>query len=232
LKAKVDASLSQWLKNQLGRWGVLVQGSVWVLGTVGAFLLPPPIGLIGGDEKGLAKVAQFIISVVLGLAFVAGRRWKNRKHLARWSLASAGLLVVSICCFLAYQYLLYSFTCKYNGQAVIIGTSYTQQGAYYTHENPGEACDDLLDDFAGRAEDIWTKDSITRCRLALAFTYILCIPVFTISMIAVVQAIYILKPRRASARRPRPDNVRSDASPQSKQERTKPSTNQIGKQSD
>jgi hypothetical protein len=44
-------------------------------------------------------------------------------------------------------------------------------------------------DFAGETEAIWTRDSINHRRLILAASYVSCLPLFTICLIAVVQAI-------------------------------------------
>jgi hypothetical protein len=44
-------------------------------------------------------------------------------------------------------------------------------------------------DVAGATEAIWTAESINRRRLILAATYVCCLPLFTLCLIAVVQAI-------------------------------------------
>ena len=75
------------------------------------------------------------------------------------------------------------------GEKVVIGSVYTPQGLSYTEKNPKISCDDLVADFPGKPEDIWTRDSINRRRLILAATYVSCLPLFTICLIAVVQAV-------------------------------------------
>ena len=44
-------------------------------------------------------------------------------------------------------------------------------------------------DVAGAAEAIWTSESINRRRLILAATYVCCLPLFALCLIAVVQAL-------------------------------------------
>src|ERR1035441_1848740 len=60
-------------------------------------------------------------------------------------------------------------------------------------KNPNLSLDALLEDFTGRAEDVWTRESINRRRLALAGLYVSCLPWFTVCVVAVVQAIQCLR---------------------------------------
>lgn len=80
--------------------------------------------------------------------------------------------------------------CQYYGQTVVVGSVYTQQGQYYVGQNPGITCEGLLEDFVGKAEDVWTKESITRCLFLLAGTYLSCVPLFGFCVMSLVQALY------------------------------------------
>jgi hypothetical protein len=168
----------------------LLQVAAWILGTMAGFLLLPT-EISREDEKAWLKLAPFVIAVVLGLMVIAARRWSPEKHLGRWWFVAIALFIFSISGFIGYGYLSYSWTCKYNNQTLIIGTSLTDQGRYYVRQNPGISCEDLLMDFAGKVEDIWTKESINRCRILLAGIYINLIPIFAMSMISVIQVIHI-----------------------------------------
>jgi hypothetical protein len=173
-----------------------MQGAIWVSGIIGSFLLPPPVGVLKEEHKLWLRLAQFIIAVLVGLLFILKRKWNKKSQVKWWSVISAAALVLSVACFTGYQYLLYSWTCNYNQQSVVIGTDYTPQGAYYVKQNPqGITCDELVADFAGKVEDIWTKRSINRARLILAGTYISCLPLFTVCLIAVLHAIHVGEPR-------------------------------------
>ena len=167
----------------------LAQAAVWLGGILGGFLLPPPVGVSASGEKIWLRLGQFILAVVLGLVFFAARRWKQRRHALRWCAAALVFLALAVAAFFRYQQLTLAWTGNYAGQKVVIGTAYTAQGVAYTAENPKMSCDDLVFDFAGKTEDIWTRDSINRHRLLLAATYVSCLPLFTICLIAMVQAI-------------------------------------------
>ena len=71
----------------------------------------------------------------------------------------------------------------------MIGTSYSEHALSYIKENPNATCTSLLEDFAGKAEDIWTGDSINKSRYILAGTYVLNLPLFIVCIIGVVQAL-------------------------------------------
>jgi hypothetical protein len=91
---------------------------------------------------------------------------------------------------LGYWHLVYERTCAYDNQKIIIGTIYTNKGRTYVEQNPNKTCDEVLDDFVGEAEAVWTKESINRSRLALETSYIFCISLFAVCLLALGQAVY------------------------------------------
>jgi len=185
-----------WIQGLKKSWIGLSQAAVWILSIIGGFLLPPPVGISETADKVWLRLAQFTITVVLGITFIAARRWNKRKHATGWWVGSAILLVISLTTFVAYQALSYQWTCKYYNEVKIIGgNEYTPHGADYITENPGASCETILKENAGKVYDVWAKDSIDRRRIALGAIYIICIPLFTICIIAVAQAIYIRSPR-------------------------------------
>jgi amino acid transporter len=188
------SEVSNWFQQSKKKWGVLAQTAVWVLGIIGSFLLPPPVGITQQSEKLWLRLAQFIIICVVGLMFIAARRWNRNKHILKWWVSSALILAVAIFSFFWYQRLLNSWTCKYYEQSRIVGSEPTNpHGVEYFRDNPGASCEDALKEHAGKAEDVWTKASIDSRQIILAGIYILCVPLFTICIIAVLQTIHIIE---------------------------------------
>jgi len=183
--------LNQWYKQARNNWAVLAQASIWAIGIIGSFLLPPPVSISKEDEKIWLRLAQFVIAILLGLLFVVARKWNEERHSKWWATSGAVLLLLSLLLFVGYQYLSFSLTCKYYSQTVVVGSSYTPRGTYYVEKNPGISCETLLKHFAGRVEDVWTKESITRNRIVLAVAYIGSIPFFVACIIGVIQALSI-----------------------------------------
>ena len=174
-------------------WAVLSQVAVWVVGIIGGFVLPPPIGLSHEDEKIWQRLGVFVVTVLVGLLFIAARRWNKAKHFRAWAVAAGACLLLAVVAFLGYQALLSSRTCAYESQRLVIGNVYTQQGRAYAEKNPGISCHDLLDDFAGKADDVWTTDSINSNRLTMAEVYITCLPLFAICLMSILQAVSLAR---------------------------------------
>jgi hypothetical protein len=183
------SEIQRWLQQGRKSWVILAQGAAWLGGVLGGFLLPPPVGVSAGEEKIWLRLGQFVIAVVLGLVFFAARKWNQRRHALGWCGTALVFLLLAVGAFFRYQQLTMSWTGNYVGQKIVIGSAYTAQGLAYTATNPRISCDDLIFDFAGRAEDIWTRDSINGRRLVLAATYVSCLPLFAICLIAVVQSV-------------------------------------------
>jgi hypothetical protein len=184
-----SSSNHTWVKQARKSWLVLAQGSLWVGGILGGFLLPPPAGLLASEEKVWLRLGQFVIAVVLGLVFFAGRRWGQPRYAPWWAGAALLVLAVAVAVFFRYQQLTLAWTGDYAGQRVVVGAVLTPHGQAYTQANPDLSRDQLIMDVAGATEAIWTGESINRRRLILAATYVCCLPLFTLCLIAVVQAI-------------------------------------------
>ena len=162
---------------------------VFIVGIVGSFVIAPPGGVASGGNTTLINFSKFIVAALAGLILILVHKWNQRKHLARWTLLAVCSLVLSVLAYFAYQHFLDTRTCKYFDQLAVIGDTYTQIGQNYLRETPNASCSTLLEDFAGKAEDVWTQDSINRSRYVLGLAYISCIPLFTVCIIAVVQSL-------------------------------------------
>lgn len=166
---------------------------MWVLGIVGSFVLPPPVGISREDEKIWQRLGKFVVTILVGLLFIAARRWDKRRHFRGWTTAAGVWLVLAVTVFLGYQALLSSRTCARDSERLVIGNVYTPQGAAYAQKHPGISCRDLLDDFAGKADDVWTEESINHSRMMLAEIYISCLPLFAICLVAILQAVSLVR---------------------------------------
>jgi hypothetical protein len=184
-----SSEIKRWLQSSRKSWLVLTQGGLWIAGILGGFLLPPPVGVSASDEKIWLRLGQFIIAVVLGLVFLAGRKWNQPRHSLRWGGAALLFLAFAVAAFFRYQQLTLSWTANYAGDRVVTGSTFTPQGLAYTQKNPNISGDELINDFAGKTDEIWARESINHRRLILAATYVSCLPLFTICLIAVVQAV-------------------------------------------
>jgi hypothetical protein len=181
------ADNKRWLLQLRKGWLPLAQAAVWVGGILGGFLLPPPVGVTAADERTWLRFGQFVTAIVLGLVLFAAWRWHQTRHAPWWAGVALLSLALAGGAFFRYQQLTLAWTGEYVGNKVVVGSVYTPHGQSYVEKNPSLSRNDLIFDFAGKIEEIWTRDSINRRRLLLAATYVACLPLFTICLIAVVQ---------------------------------------------
>ncbi len=177
-----------WLKQSRKSWAVLAQASAWVLALVGGFLLPPPTGGWGEADKTWLRFGQFFVAVLVGLIFVPVWKWKQKKHALGWWEAAMVSLVLATGGFFTYQSLTVRWTGYFFEDKVLLGSEYTDVGRTYVEKHPNLPVHLLLEDFLGRADDIWTHESITRRRLILSGLYLGCLPLLAVCLISVVQA--------------------------------------------
>jgi hypothetical protein len=181
------------------RWGLLAQGSLFILGVVGAFVLPPPIGGTGHENKIWLRLAGFIVAILLGAMVLLSLRWGDRKSTSWWGIAAIVLLILSVAGFFIYQHMVDNYICQYFGRALVIGDEYTKQAQLHISQNHGITCSGLLEDFVGNAEDVWTSESINRCRMSLSGAYLACVTLFSLCIMTMVQALYSIS-RKGSGR--------------------------------
>lgn len=206
------SEFQKWLQRSRKSWMALTQGALWLCGILGGFLLPPPVGFASGDDKIWLRLGQFVIAVLLGLVFLTTQRWNQPRHSLRWAGAAAVFLAVAVAAFFCYQQLMLAWTCNYSGDNIVIGSVFTPHGLSYRQKHPEFSYDELVSDFTGKTDEIWTRESINRRRLILAAIYVSCLPLFTICLIAVVQGIQCrdrmtkrgAKPQKMKRERPPP----------------------------
>jgi hypothetical protein len=178
-------------------WNVLVQVATWLSSLIAGFLLPPPVGSVQGDGGALFKFAQFVVTVFVGLMAIPILKWRQRADTWVWWTVALATLLGGIAAFFSYSSLTDSWTEWYANRQVVIGSELNEDAQEYAqeyrkenpeHKKPSPA--QLLLDFPGGPENVWTKSSIDRRRHALGAIYVLCMPLFTLCVIAVTQAIY------------------------------------------
>ncbi|MBI3851643.1 MAG: hypothetical protein HY298_15400 [Verrucomicrobia bacterium] len=168
---------------------MLAQTATWVLGVLAGFLLPPPIGT-PQESQVWVRFAQFVITVLIGLLVLAALRWERKKDAFRWGAISLLFLFLGTATFFGYQFFAARWTTTYNEQRVVIGDVYTAHGRGYHDENPNLPPADLIMDHKGEVEKIWTRESIAQRRLLLAAMYVLAMPLFTVCVMSIVQALH------------------------------------------
>jgi hypothetical protein len=196
------------LKKSRASWWLLAQSTIWIAAVIAGFMLPPPVGTVE-ETKVWVRFAQFVITVLIGLFVLAELRWNRKKDSLGWGSLSALFLVLGTAVFFSYQFFAARWTAPYSNQRVVIGDTFTQLGGQYHRENPNLTMEDLVMHYAGHIEKIWTRESLQQRRVLLAGLYILAMPLFTICIMSIVQAMQCAassSPRKR-ARTPRSASV-------------------------
>jgi hypothetical protein len=181
------------LKNYLSllksNWVLLTQGAVFIVSAVAAFIKPLSIfDPISGMTK-VRAFSIFIVTILTGLFFYFNSRWWRKADASRWAMITLVCLVLCVIGFLIFQHLGDTRICQYDEAGYVIGTEFTPQGARYVTLNPGISCKQLLMDFTGNVDDIWTDSSIIRSRLLLSLSYIVCFSLASVCLLSLLQAI-------------------------------------------
>jgi hypothetical protein len=188
------------LKHWQRSWTLLAQSAAWILAVVAGFLVPPPIGT-EEEAKVWVRFAQFVATVVTGLALVAGMRWQRRKDTLAWSMISGGALLIATVAFFGYQIGVARWTTNYAGNPTIVGSEWTELGRELRDKKPGASLGELVMDVGGETTWLWTRESVLRRRVALAALYVLPMPLLTLCVIGTVQAVRCASPNPRRRRR-------------------------------
>lgn len=182
-------SVQEVLKRSQKSWVMLAQSAAWVAGVLAGFLLPPPVGT-SHDSQVWVRFAQFVITVLIGLLVLAALRWKRKKDAFHWGAIAMLFLFLGTATFFGYQFFAARWTTWYHDRAVVIGGDYTTHGREYHEEHLNLPPTDLIMDHRGKVEEIWTRESLTQRRLLLAAMYVLAMPLFTVCVMSIVQALH------------------------------------------
>lgn len=123
----------------------------------------------------IAKYWAGLASVIAGASFLVvllfSRTQRGQKHLRHLLRLVLLFLCVGLVLAIAYYVAYTNFTANYAGFRRVVGTEYTSHGAQYHDQHPEYDSEQLLFDFGGRADEVWTSRSLARGRLLLGFLY-------------------------------------------------------------
>lgn len=174
----------------LGRHGRLVLAAGGIAAAAAASALePPPPGLADAAARNASRHAALVGAALTALAilpFVTRRRGPGRRM---WIALAAAGIALGVASFAAAGWVQRTCTVTYAGNSVIAGTELTPLAERYLAANPDASRADLLFDARGTVEHVWTATSIERCRIAVAGTYALWIPLLVIGLLAAIGSV-------------------------------------------
>lgn len=175
------------LKTLKRNWNILSSVALFIIGILGTFLKSPPDYI--ASENIFTNAGKFIATLVVGLMFVPVILWKSKGHTRNWWILASVTFILSIVCLFTYLHLKQKWMCPCfdENKLILIGSELRPD---LDESVKDSNCQELLQGSSCHPERVWKKDSIDKNRLFLAGVYVLSLPLFIISMISVVQAIY------------------------------------------
>jgi hypothetical protein len=186
-RKKGSILLKDWSGGTKKYLAILTSLAGFVVSLVGGFV--QPVTISDEQRSALLRFTPFLVTIIAGLIFFLAQKWSSGKGANRWFVICAASFVLSVLSLMTYWYFIHDRTCIYDGENRIVGTSYTPKGQSYVSEYPHKTCEELLDDFVGEAEAVWTKESINQSRLILESSYIICICLLAICLLSLGQAV-------------------------------------------
>ena len=154
-----------------------------------AALLTQPAALAPGESRTRAAFAALASAGIVAGAVIplTARRRTSTRGVA--VVAAAIALVLGLTAFVSSASIQRQCTLQYDGRAVLIGTELTALGLEYRRLNPQLPIEEILRDSRGDTETVWTRQSIDRCRVTMAWTYFLWLPLLIVSLVGAVLAV-------------------------------------------
>jgi hypothetical protein len=170
-------------------WPTLLAAAGIGAAAIGAAFLTQPAALAGSESRTRAAFASLASAGIAAAVIIplTGRRRYSSRGIAVAGAAIA--LVLGLVAFIAGASIQRRCTLQYDGRAVLIGTELTQVGRDYRRLYPQQPVDELLRDAGGQTETVWTRQSISRCRVTMSWTYFLWLPLLIVSVVGAVLAV-------------------------------------------
>jgi len=129
-----------------------------------------------------ARLGAAVIAAMACALIAAIKRWRPGTWIGI-SIASAAAGVVLL---FAHSDALAGCVADYDGRPMIVGREYAVDAASYVTANPGLAAADRLLDAGGVPERVWSAESIRSCRRWASWGGTATVPLFAISVAALV----------------------------------------------
>lgn len=173
------------------QWNLLTELSAWAALVIVGFWQGPPASTPVSTTP-LGSFGHFVLTLAVGLMVIPASRYRQRRHTKPWVMAAATLVVLTSVAYFLHDWYATAWSCPYVRSRVVVGpdTALTEHAKEYKVNHPNLTCAQIVWDYAGNVEEIWTKDSIEKRRLTLGVLYVAFLPLFAGSMICVIQARY------------------------------------------
>jgi len=183
------------LANFKKQWGLYSQFGIWVASLISAFMIP--FRLYEYRTDWLTKFTQFLGAAIAGILFVLILRYKQKKFVFHWWIASLVLFIISIGLIINYTSDFDTYTVRYAGSNTVIGDSshiFPQAKARWaelaaTYGRP-LTTEEIVKKAAGYTGTIWYPSFLRHRRHILMIDFSLIFLFLPAFIITVVQAAF------------------------------------------
>lgn len=183
-------------------WNLLARPALWLSGTLGTFVWPPPRDLTAADTFSTTGLVRFLIAILLGFFVLLTTKSTSGTHARWWAAASLGATLAFLASVFVYQDNAKEKTVNYDGIQVVIGSIYTPMGQQYVEKRKAATAADMVLDSAGRPDLIWTQDSLRRNARQLTLLYIVSMVTGASAIMSLLQAIELSQKRARRRKSP------------------------------
>lgn len=207
-------TLKEWLKGQKSNWNLLFAAGTWIAAIpLSIVLSPDAVSKTTEYFPWMTRLSVFIVAVIVGITFIFASILNKREHVYLWTGISIILLIGSVWAVVRYYNFIDSLTCSCGKQQPVKGFDFKDAELLKKMYPQGVDCSTLCEKFKDQSgtvlpNKIWTENSINENRETLILSYFLCIPLFALTIISVVQAIYCKKENQQK-RRPYKKNTKN-----------------------
>lgn len=186
-----------YLQSVKRNWPQLVQAASAVSITITGFIKPPTYFDTVATISETKRLAVFVVAVLIAIFFYLAHKWALRKHAKGWVLTTFALLLALVVSELVFRELRANCICYYDQKPLLTGTELTTVGRNDLEKRAGIAtCEDLLMDFQGRANLIWTSTSINTCRRSMTTAYWFTFSIAGLTVLSTLQIVRTLQARK------------------------------------
>src|SRR5687768_3879114 len=116
------STINHWARSLRKYWATLASVAGFIVGLVGGFL--QPVGVSEEERSVLMRFAPTIVTFIAGVMFLLAQKLDKKKHPNWWLVVTLITFVFFIIVFFAYRNYVYTRTCIYDNEIVIIGANY------------------------------------------------------------------------------------------------------------
>lgn len=163
-----------------------------------ALILPQPIAL-GGPKTSLFLIRGFSILIIGTVVFFSSKYLKRKTPWVVAALAITFFLLTILVTF-SFLYVRSQYIVNYppgeTEYEIVTGTVFTEAALRYFAVDPKMSKEDLIVDFAGSVEDIWTSESIASIKMILLILYSASAILGSVLIVSLLHLIVFLIKRR------------------------------------